>query len=105
MHARAGSHATFVAVAGAGRTPRHFASIRLASIGGSRRVVLFIAKLNTADLVVLQELLEAGTVTPVVDRRYDLSKVPAALRYLGAGHAKGKMVIAHCGSSARTPTV
>jgi len=56
-------------------------------------VVFFIAKLNTPDLAVLQELLETGKMTPVVDRRYDLSEVPAALRYLDEGHAMGKIVI------------
>jgi NADPH:quinone reductase-like Zn-dependent oxidoreductase len=56
--------------------------------------VVFIAKLNKADLVVLQELLEAGRVRPVIDRCYALSEVPAALRYLQAGHARGKVVIA-----------
>ena len=56
-------------------------------------MVFFIAKLNTPDLAVLQELLETGKMTPVVDRRYDLSEVPAALRYLDEGHAMGKIVI------------
>ena len=53
----------------------------------------FLAKLNRDDLVVLRDLLEAGRVTPVIDRRYELSKVPDALRYLGEGHARGKVVI------------
>jgi NADPH:quinone reductase-like Zn-dependent oxidoreductase len=79
--------ATFVAVGGAatqyhsaGRTLRHLAGVRLASVGGSQKVVLFIAKLNQADLVVPQQLLEAGRVTPVIDRRYELGAVPEALR-------------------------
>ena len=50
--------------------------LRLGSVGSSRRVVApFLAKINKADLVVLQELLEAGTVTPVIDRQYELSEV------------------------------
>ena len=53
----------------------------------------FLAKLNRDDLVVLRDLLEAGRVTPVIDRRYELSEVPDALRYLGEGHARGKIVI------------
>jgi NADPH:quinone reductase-like Zn-dependent oxidoreductase len=48
---------------------------------------------NPKDLVVLKELLEAGRVTPVIDRRYTLSEVPEALRYIGKGHAQGKVVI------------
>ncbi len=44
-------------------------------------------------LVVLKELLEAGKVTPVIDRTYPLSEVPEALRYLEEGDAQGKIVI------------
>jgi NADPH:quinone reductase-like Zn-dependent oxidoreductase len=41
----------------------------------------------------MKELLEAGEVTPVIDRRYPLSEVPEALRYLEEGHTRGKIVI------------
>jgi NADPH:quinone reductase-like Zn-dependent oxidoreductase len=51
------------------------------------------AKVNQKDLVLLKELLEAGKVVPVIDRCYPLSEVPEALRYLGEGHARGKIVI------------
>jgi NADPH:quinone reductase-like Zn-dependent oxidoreductase len=57
-------------------------------------VAPFLAKITKEDLVVLQELLEAGTVTPVIDRQYPLSEAPEAFRYLGGGHAQGKVVIA-----------
>ena len=68
--------------------------LRLASLAGSRKVVApFLAKTNTEDMVVLQNLLADGKVTPVIDRRYDLSEVPEALGYLGEGHAQGKIVI------------
>ena len=40
-----------------------------------------------------EELIEAGKVKPVIDRRYPLSEAAEALRYLGAGHARGKVVI------------
>jgi NADPH:quinone reductase-like Zn-dependent oxidoreductase len=56
-------------------------------------VSFFISKENHQDLVVLQELLEAGTVTPVVERNYPLSQAADAFRYLGEGHAQGKLVI------------
>ena len=52
-----------------------------------------IAKPNQEDLVFLKELLQAGKVVPVIDRRYPLSETGEALRYLGEGHAKGKIVI------------
>jgi NADPH:quinone reductase-like Zn-dependent oxidoreductase len=71
----------------------HIASVGLASLGARQKVVFFVAKFNREDFVVLRELLEAGKVTPVVDRQYGLSELPEALRYLGEGHARGKVVI------------
>ena len=56
-------------------------------------VVTFLAARNRADLVFLKELAEADKLTPVIDRRYPLSEVPEAIRYLEAGHARGKVVI------------
>ncbi len=53
----------------------------------------FVAKERKEDLVVLKELMEAGEVTPVIDRTYPLSEVPEAIRYLSKGHARGKVVI------------
>ena len=48
---------------------------------------------NRKDLIAITELCEAGKIVPVIDRRYSLSEVPEALRYVGEGHAKGKVVI------------
>ena len=48
---------------------------------------------NRKDLISITELCEAGKVVPVIDRRYPLSEVPDALRYVGEGRAKGKVVI------------
>ena len=45
------------------------------------------------DLDFLEELFEPGKVVPIIDRRYPLSEVAKALRYLEEGHAKGKVVI------------
>jgi len=45
------------------------------------------------DLLALKEMLEAGKFIPAIDKRYPLNEVPEALRYLGAGHARGKIVI------------
>jgi len=53
----------------------------------------YIAIPNNEDLVVLNELIEAGKVTPVIDRTYPLSETPEAFRYLDEGHARGKVVI------------
>ena len=60
---------------------------------GSKKIFNFLAKINSKDLVVLKDLLEAGKIVPVIDRRYPLSEVAEALRYLGEGHAQGKVVI------------
>ncbi len=71
----------------------HIVTVRLAALRGSQKAVFFIAKFNKPDMAVLRELLEAGKVTPVIDRRYALSEVADAFGYLGEGHAQGKIVI------------
>ena len=61
---------------------------------GTRKIgTLGSAIPNQEDLVFLRGLLEAGKVVPVIDRRYPLSETAEAIRYLEAGHAKGKVVI------------
>jgi NADPH:quinone reductase-like Zn-dependent oxidoreductase len=65
----------------------------LLSLIGSKKMCFFITKINKKDLVLLKDLLEAGKVTPVIDRNYPLSEVPEAIRYLEVGHARGKVVI------------
>ena len=54
---------------------------------------MFVVLENNEDLMVLKELIESGQVTPAVDRTYPLSEVPAAIRYMQEGHARGKVVI------------
>jgi NADPH:quinone reductase-like Zn-dependent oxidoreductase len=72
---------------------KHFIGTRLTSLGRSQSVVNFVAKITKEDLAFMSELLANGTVKSVIDRRYELAKVPDALRYLGEGHARGKIVI------------
>ena len=60
---------------------------------GGKKMGGVSAKRSQKDLVIIKELLEAGKVVPVIDRRYPLSEAAEALRYLGAGHARGKVVI------------
>jgi NADPH:quinone reductase-like Zn-dependent oxidoreductase len=67
---------------------------RLASVRSSQKCVFFVAKLTREDLEALRELIEAGKVTPVIDRRYELSEIAEALTYMGEGHVRGKIVIA-----------
>ena len=66
----------------------------LISMTGSKKMGSVMWKPNNQeDLAILEELFAAGKVAPVIDRRYPLSEVPEALRYLAEGHAKGKVVI------------
>jgi NADPH:quinone reductase-like Zn-dependent oxidoreductase len=59
----------------------------------SQKLGTFVAKPNSEKLMVIKVLIEAGKVTPVIDRTYSLSEVPEAMRYVEAGHARGKVVI------------
>jgi NADPH:quinone reductase-like Zn-dependent oxidoreductase len=58
-----------------------------------QRLRPLVSKERKDDLVVLKGLIEAGKVTPVIDRTYPLGEVPEAIRYLQEGHARGKVVI------------
>jgi len=59
----------------------------------SQNVQTFIASSKQQNLVALSELIEAGKVTPVIDRTYPLSETPQAIGYVGQGHARGKVII------------
>jgi NADPH:quinone reductase-like Zn-dependent oxidoreductase len=63
---------------------------------GKKMGFMGIAKPNQKDLVYLKELLEAGKIVPVIEKRYPLSEVPSAIRYLLEGHARGKVVVQVC---------
>jgi NADPH:quinone reductase-like Zn-dependent oxidoreductase len=66
----------------------------LISMTGSKKMGIVMWKPNNQeDLAILEELYTAGKVVPVIDKRYPLSEVPEAMRYLEGGHAKGKVVI------------
>jgi NADPH:quinone reductase-like Zn-dependent oxidoreductase len=59
----------------------------------SQKLVMFLARLDQADLEFLSGLMQAGKVTPVIDRRYALNEVPEAIRYLEEGRARGKVIV------------
>jgi NADPH:quinone reductase-like Zn-dependent oxidoreductase len=65
----------------------------LRSKKGGQTLGNMLAKPSQPDLMVMKELIEAGKVTPVIDRSFPLQDVADAIRYLEAGHAKGKAVI------------
>jgi len=58
-----------------------------------QKLEILLARMNKDDLDVLAELMRSGQVTPVIDRRYPLSEVPAAMAYSEAGRARGKIII------------
>ena len=60
---------------------------------GGRKVTILAHKPNPADLEHLGEMFEAGTVAPVIDRRFELHDAAEALRYFGTGAVQGKVVI------------
>jgi len=66
---------------------------RLLSPFVGQRLRPFLTRWSKQDLLVVKDLIEAGEVTPVVDRTYPLSEASEAMRYLEVGHARGKIVI------------
>jgi NADPH:quinone reductase-like Zn-dependent oxidoreductase len=75
-----------------GGADRQIRALALSPFVG-QRLGTFVASENAHDLIALRELIEAGTLAPAIDRTYPLSEVPAAIRYLLDGHARGKVVI------------
>ena len=87
-----------VVIVGGPRTPligplSHVIKIRLASLGSSRKVVFFVAKFTREDFMILKSLLETGKVKPFIERTYPLTQIAEAMRHLGTGHAKGKIIV------------
>jgi len=59
----------------------------------SQRQVTWVSETTQEDLTLLAEWLEAGTITPVIDRTFELEGAPAAIRYVEQGHTQGKVVV------------
>jgi NADPH:quinone reductase-like Zn-dependent oxidoreductase len=71
----------------------HIASFKLGGMRSRVPTSFFVAKVNRESLGDLRELIEAGKVRPVVDRRFELEELPEALRLMGEGHVQGKLVV------------
>jgi NADPH:quinone reductase-like Zn-dependent oxidoreductase len=72
---------------------KHMIGTVIEAVGRRQTVKLFMAKIETSDLAYMGELIETGKVRSVIDRRYPLSQAVEALRYLGEGHARGKIIL------------
>jgi NADPH:quinone reductase-like Zn-dependent oxidoreductase len=90
-------NATLVLIGGKGNRLvgplAHIFRIKVAAIRGSQKAVFCLAKFNEADMDTLRELHESGQVKPVVERVYELDDLDDALRYLGEGHVRSKLVV------------
>jgi NADPH:quinone reductase-like Zn-dependent oxidoreductase len=90
---------TYVPVGGEGgrwmipALARALATLVLSHFASQKLVPFFLAKTSKEDLAIMHELMQSGKVTPAIDRRYTLSEVPEAIRYLEARHARGKVII------------
>jgi NADPH:quinone reductase-like Zn-dependent oxidoreductase len=90
-----GPTGTCVLIGGEGLAQLFFGKIAWPLISGGRdkKFRTMLAKVNQADLGFIKELLQAGKLVPVVEKRYPLSGVVEAVRYLEGGHAQGKLVV------------
>jgi NADPH:quinone reductase-like Zn-dependent oxidoreductase len=76
-----------------GPLARSITTLVLSRFVSQKLVAFFLAKSSKEDLTIMHELMKAGKVRPVIDKRYRLREVPEAIRYLEKGHARGKVVI------------
>jgi NADPH:quinone reductase-like Zn-dependent oxidoreductase len=84
----------YVLVGGSvGRIVQMLFRAALLSKAGGQQFSVLMAKANAQDLSFIKELIEAGQVKPVVEKVHTFEQIPEALRYLGEGHAKGKLVV------------
>jgi NADPH:quinone reductase-like Zn-dependent oxidoreductase len=75
-----------------GGTDRQLRALLLSRFVG-QKLGTFVSRENHNDMIALKELIEAGEVTPVIDRTYPLTDAPQAIRYVQEGNARGKVVI------------
>lgn len=71
----------------------HILMLRLAALGASQKLTFFVAKFRREDFLLLNQMFERGLVKPVVEQVYPMSQVAEAMRRLGEGHAKGKIIV------------
>jgi NADPH:quinone reductase-like Zn-dependent oxidoreductase len=67
--------------------------VMVAGMSGSQKMALLMAMPRRDDLLFLRSLIEAGKVTPLIERRYALRETAAAMRHVAEGHSQGKTVV------------
>jgi NADPH:quinone reductase-like Zn-dependent oxidoreductase len=77
----------------AGGSMARILQLMLISLTGVKNMGIIVANVNQKDLLFIIELMKAGKVKSIIDKRYPLSETAGALRYLEEGHARGKVVI------------
>ena len=70
-----------------------FQSLVMGPMSGSKKISTLLHKANQNDLIYMKELIEAGKVKPVIDKRYTLNEISEAFKYFQEGHAQGKVVL------------
>lgn len=71
----------------------HVIKLRLGALGASQKISFFVAQFKREDLDLLRDFAEAGKIKPVVEKVYPLAQVVDAMKHLGTGHARGKIVL------------
>lgn len=71
----------------------HVLKLKLTALRASQTISFFITQFTREDLSTLRDMIEAGKVKPIIDRTYPLAEAAEAMRYLGTGHAKAKIVL------------
>jgi len=71
----------------------HIIKVRLAALRASQKITFFMAKFEREDFLLLNNMFKNGQVKPVVEKSYPLGNISEAMRHLGTGHAKGKIVL------------
>lgn len=71
----------------------HVLKLKLTALRASQTISFFITQFTREDLSTLRDMIEEGKVKPIIDRTYPLAETAEAMRYLGTGHAKAKVVV------------
>jgi NADPH:quinone reductase-like Zn-dependent oxidoreductase len=80
----------------------HVARVLMRTMFSRRRASFLVPTFNRADMDYLRQLLEARSLSPVIDKQYGVQSIAEAVSYMGEGHARGKIVVSMSVPSTRT---